>query len=81
MMNEPGAYFDEIESFGGIMFETLIEIEPDGTISIYTPYRPGYGSAHIKCVYEQVGPSQKEIETSIGSRTMLFVLSVWQRQS
>ncbi len=70
----------EIESFSGGTFEALIDIEHDGTLSILTAYRPGYGSAHIGYAHHHFGrPAAKELERRyICSNGAERVLTCWQ---
>lgn len=52
-----------IESFAGDAFPALVEVEPDGTLSILTEDRTGYGSAHIAYAHDHFGgPALRELE-------------------
>lgn len=75
----PGAYIDEIDSVSGDTFETLIEIEPDGTVTVATPYRSGYGSVHIRAVHDYTGrPCTRVMQEKYRTlRGAVRVMSIW----
>lgn len=72
--------YTEITSASGGAFEALIETEHDGSLSILTPYRPGYGSAHLAYAYTHFGSTvSKEIETKYQrSNGAIRVLTCWR---
>lgn len=69
-----------LASFSGGSFSALIEIEHDGTLSIVTEDRAGYGSAHIGYAHEHFGgPALRELEHRYTTQTgALRVLTCWK---
>ncbi|WP_280452629.1 hypothetical protein [Nocardia cyriacigeorgica] len=69
-----------LSSFAGDAFPALIDLEPDGALSILTEDRKGCGSAHIAAAYNHFGgPAMKELEHRYTSATGYpRVLTVWR---